>query len=86
MNDAEHISSKIQAAFQPSKLEVVNTSNLHAGHGSSPGNGRSHFRITIQSDALNALPRLNAHRQIYQILDAEIKFHIHALEIVLLKT
>ncbi len=86
MNDCDLISSKIQDVLQPSAVRVINTSHMHAGHASSPNSGRSHFRVEVQSEALNALPRVRAHQQIYQILDAELKSHIHALEIVLLKS
>ena len=85
MDDCEQIKSRLNAALTPEYLEVSNFSDQHAGHAGSPNSGRSHFRLVIRSQTLNALPRVAAHQRIYAALETEMAEHIHALEIVLLK-
>ena len=85
MDDCDLLKSKLNAALTGAQIEVINNSHLHAGHAGSPNNGRSHFKVSIKSDDLNAMMRVRAHQRVYEILDAEMKSHIHALEIELIK-
>ena len=39
------IREKLIQVLQPTRLDVVNESHLHAGHRTSPGTGESHFRV-----------------------------------------
>ncbi|HET7155617.1 MAG TPA: BolA family protein, partial [Hyphomicrobiaceae bacterium] len=45
------IREKLMQVLQPTRLDVVNESHLHAGHRSSPGTGDSHFRVLVVSPA-----------------------------------
>lgn len=74
------IRERLQHALNPQRLEVIDESALHAGH---PGarDGRGHFRIRIDASALAGLPRLAAHRRIYQALGELMTSDIHALAI-----
>ena len=84
MNGArvERIRQCLQRALDPRRLEVVDESALHAGH---PGarDGRGHFRVRIDAPLLAGLPRLAAHRRIYQALGDLMQTDIHALSIEL---
>ena len=51
---------KLMVALDPTRLDVVNESHLHAGHSSSPGTGESHFRVLIVSDAFAGKSRVDA--------------------------
>jgi BolA protein len=73
------IREKLQQAFQPTRLEVMNESHLHAGHRSSPGTGESHFRVLIESAAFAGKSRLERHRLVNGVLAAELKGKVHAL-------
>lgn len=66
-------------ALEPSRLDVINESHLHAGHASSPGTGESHFRIIIVSAAFNGKSRVERHRMVNDALRAELASAIHAL-------
>jgi BolA protein len=70
---------KLQKAFQPARLEVINESELHAGHRNSPGTGESHFRVLVVSPAFAGKSRLARHRLVNEVLAAELKGKIHAL-------
>jgi BolA protein len=72
---------KLTRALQPTRLDIVNESHLHAGHRSSPGTGESHFRILVVSPLFTGKSRVDRHRMINEILAAELKGSVHALAI-----
>jgi BolA family transcriptional regulator, general stress-responsive regulator len=65
--------------LQPTRLDVINESELHAGHRSSPGTGESHFRLLIVSAAFAGLSRVARHRLVNTLLAAELAGSVHAL-------
>jgi BolA protein len=79
MSVASTIREKLQRAFEPVRLEVVNESELHAGHRNSPGTGESHFRVLLVSPAFAGKSRLARHRLVNEALAAELRGKVHAL-------
>lgn len=79
MSAARRLSEKLTAALNPQRLDVINESELHAGHRGSPGTGESHFRILIVSSAFVGKSRVERHRMVNEILQDEIGPRIHAL-------
>jgi BolA protein len=77
------IRDKLQRTFQPTRLDVVNESHLHAGHRGSPGTGESHFRVLIVSPLFAGKSRLQRHRLVNEVLAAELAGKIHALALEL---
>ena len=76
----EAIQARLEQAFNPSHLEVIDDSHQHVGHvGAQSGMG--HYTVIISSAELVSLPVIQAHRRIYQVLDALMKTDIHALAI-----
>jgi BolA protein len=73
------IRSKLEKAFAPERLEVVNESHLHAGHRDAPGTGESHFRVTVVSAVFAGKSRLARHRLVNEVLAAELEGKVHAL-------
>lgn len=65
-------------ALEPIRLDVVNESELHAGHRSSPGTGDSHFRVLVVSEKFAGRSRLERHRLVNEVLKEEMT-KIHAL-------
>jgi BolA protein len=84
MRVEDRIKTKLNAAFAPSGLEVVNESHRHAGHASSPGTGESHFRVRIVAEAFAGKSRLARHRMVNGALAEELKGKIHALTVTAL--
>jgi BolA protein len=78
------IREKLEAAFAPAELTVVNESHLHHGHHGSPGTGESHFRVRIVSETFRGLTRLARQRKVNEVLSAELKGGIHALALTTL--
>jgi len=72
---------KLMVALRPTRLDLVNESHLHAGHGSSPETGESHFRVLIVADAFNGKSRVERHRIVNDVLRDELQDGVHALAI-----
>jgi len=77
---ADEIRQRLEAAFQPVRLEVVNDSHKHAGHAGDDGSGDSHFSILIRSDALAVMTHIARHRAVHQAL-GDLTVRVHALAI-----
>ena len=81
MSVESSIREKLLRAFQPTRLDVLNESDLHAGHRGSPGTGESHFRVLLVSPVFAGKSRLERHRLVNETLAAELKGKVHALAI-----
>lgn len=81
MSMEKRIREKLSAALQPTRLEIVNQSHLHAGHRGSPGTGESHFSVLIEARIFSGKSRLERHRLVNDTLAAELKGTVHALAI-----
>ena len=75
------VRAKLQEAFTPTVLEIVNESHLHAGHHGSPGTGHSHFKVRIVAEAFRGQSRVACHRRVNEVLAEELKGAVHALAI-----
>jgi BolA family transcriptional regulator, general stress-responsive regulator len=75
----DEISERLQAAFAPERLEVVNESHRHRGHAGDDGSGESHFHVTIRAAPLSAMGRLERHRAVHAALGRDLVGRIHAL-------
>jgi len=75
------IREKLMIGLEPIRLDVINESELHAGHRSSPGTGDSHFRVTVVSDKFSGVSRVQRHRLINELLAEELDGKIHALAV-----
>jgi BolA family transcriptional regulator, general stress-responsive regulator len=72
---------KLMIALNPTRLDLVNESHLHAGHSSSPGTGESHFRLLIVSDDFTGKSRVARHRIVNDVVRDELRDGVHALAI-----
>ena len=79
----ELIKQRLQQAYSPSYLEVIDESDQHIGHAGHQGGGR-HFAIIIAAEPLNHLSRVEAHRAIYTLFTDLMPESIHALRIKIL--
>lgn len=75
------IREKLEVAFRPASLDIVNESHLHHGHHGSPGTGESHFRVHIVAQAFAGKSRVERHRLVNDVLRTELAGPIHALAI-----
>lgn len=79
MTAEQRIREKLMVALEPTRLDVINESEMHAGHRSSPGTGESHFRILVVSPKFAGVSRVNRHRLVNEALADELSGRIHAL-------
>jgi len=74
----QEITQRLQA-LEPSALEIIDESTMHAGH---QGNGGgSHFKLKMTSSHFCEKSQIIRHRLIYQVLTDLIPKQIHALSI-----
>jgi BolA protein len=81
MRVADTIADKLNRAFAPENLDVVDESDHHRGHAGHRPGGESHFRIYIVAQAFKGKSRLERHRMINATLAAELAGGVHALAI-----
>ena len=78
----QEIRERLNEAFHPERLEVVNESHRHAGHAGDDGSGESHFAVVIRAAAFGPLTRLQRHRAVQAALgDINQRVHTLALDI-----
>ena len=75
------ISNKLQEAFTPESLQVVDESHLHEGHAGHRPGGETHFRVYIVAEAFKGKSRVDRHRMINSALATELSGSVHALAI-----
>ena len=78
---AEQMKARLEAAFAPSRLEIVDDSEKHAGHAGHREGGESHFTVTIESAAFAGLGRVERQRRVNHALAEELAGPVHALSI-----
>jgi BolA protein len=82
MSMKSSIAGKLETAFSPERLEVINESHMHAGHQPGfDGEGETHMRIRIVSAAFAGMSRVARHRAINDVVKAELDAGLHALAV-----
>jgi BolA protein len=71
----ETIQQKLQQAFAPTHLEVINESHMH----NVPEGSESHFKVVVVSEAFAGEKLIARHRRVNQVLSEELAGGIHAL-------
>lgn len=80
-NMAQRIEERLQTAFAPNLLEIIDESAEHAGHAGARPGGQTHYFVKITSLRFQGLSRIQSHRAIYKALAAELADGVHALRI-----
>src|SRR5258708_13172170 len=75
---AETMRAKLEAAFAPSALHILDESHLHAGHHGHDGRGESHFAVSISAAAFVGKSRVERQRMVYALLAAELACQLHS--------
>jgi BolA protein len=84
----DRIKAKLQAAFAPDSIEVIDESHKHASHahvmnrpGAASTTGGTHFHVKVVSQAFRGKSLVERHRAINHLLRAEFDAGVHALAI-----
>jgi BolA family transcriptional regulator, general stress-responsive regulator len=76
----ERLTDRLNRAFAPERLDVVDDSYHHAGHAGA-ADGRGHFSVLIVSSRFAGLGSLKRHRLVYEAVGDMMTTDIHALSI-----
>jgi BolA protein len=68
-------------ALSPSRIELVDVSEDHRGHGGYNPAGESHFTLAIQSPTFAGKSRVERQRMVYAALGKLMDARVHALSI-----
>jgi BolA protein len=79
MNVTQEIRTKLEVAFSPIALEVVDDSEKHRGHAGYQEGGESHFQVMIEATAFSPMSRIQRHRAVHAALGPDLISRIHAL-------
>jgi BolA protein len=79
MSVQEEIRGKLEAAFRPASLDILDESERHRHHSGWREGGETHFRVKIRAPAFAGLSRLERHRALHSALGPELLGRIHAL-------
>jgi BolA protein len=78
---ARELTSRLEAAFAPTRLAVINDSAKHRGHSGDDGSGESHFTVEIESASFAGISRLERQRMVNRALGDLPGQKVHALAI-----
>ncbi len=73
----ELIRQRIEDTLRPEKLELIDDSHLHAGHGAKGG----HYTVRITSTEFEGKNLVQRHRLVYDAVGDLMSAEIHALSI-----
>jgi len=79
----ERIHALLEAALQPSTVEITDDSHLHVGHAGAR-DGKGHYSVRIVASCFAGLRPMARHQLIYRAVADMMHTDIHALSIVAL--
>ena len=76
------VKKKLKKEINIENILIEDKSFLHKNH---PGNQQNkfHLKISLKSEELKKMSRIESNKKIYNILDEEIKKFIHSLQILI---
>ena len=77
-----NVKKKIKKNINIENIFIEDKTFLHKNH---PGNesNKFHLKITIESEELKELNKIESNKKIYKILDEELRNHIHSIQILI---
>ncbi len=78
---ATEMLARLNSSLAPSRLELIDDSEQHRGHGGHNPAGESHFTLRIESPAFAGKSRIERQRMVHTALGDLLKERVHALTI-----
>ena len=75
------VKNKLETEIAIEDLKIEDKSFLHKNH-KGHQEGKFHLKLTIKSAELAKFNKITSTKRIYSILDAELKTHIHSIQIL----
>jgi BolA protein len=79
---ASEMLRRLNSSLSPTRIELVDDSEQHRGHGGYNPSGESHFSLTIESPAFAGKSRVERQRMVYAALGELMQERVHALTMV----
>ncbi len=76
------VKKKLQTNIVIEKIDIQDKSFLHKNHAGHQ-QGKFHLKMSIKSNELSKLSRIESNKRVYQLLDEELKNYIHSLQILI---
>ena len=76
------IKKKLIDEIKIEDILIEDKSFLHKNHASNQKD-KFHIKISIQSDELKKMSKIDSNKKIYKVLDKEMKLYIHSLQILI---
>ena len=73
--------ARLNSALFPTRIDLIDDSEQHHGHGGYNPAGESHFTLRIESEAFAGKSRVERQRMIYAALGHLMDARVHALSI-----
>jgi len=76
------VKKKIESQIVIEEINIEDKSFLHKNH---PGNQKDkfHLKISIKSNELSKMSRIDSNKKIYKVLEEELKSKIHSLQLLI---
>ena len=78
---ATEMLARLNSSLSPTRIELVDESEQHRGHGGYNPAGESHFSLLIESAAFTGKSRVERQRLVYAALGDLMRERVHALSI-----
>ncbi len=78
----EIIKNKLNKNIICNKIEVEDKTFLHKNHSSNDKN-KFHIKLIITSDYLKKKNKIESTKEIYKVLDEELKNNIHSIQVLI---
>ena len=72
---------RLNSSLAPTRVELIDDSEKHRGHGGYNPAGESHFSLTIESPTFAGKSRVERQRMVYSALGELMDQRVHALSI-----
>jgi len=76
------VKKKLQSQILFEDILIEDKSFLHKNHSGNQPN-KFHLKISLKSNQLKKMKKIDSNKKIYQILDKEMKEFIHSLQILI---
>ena len=76
------VKKKIEKNISFEKMTIEDKSFLHKNH-SGNQKDKFHIKLTIYSEGLKKMSKIESNKKIYKILDNELKKFIHSIQILI---
>jgi len=72
---------RLESALGPARLQLIDDSEKHRGHGGYNPAGESHFTLIVESAAFAGKSRIDRQRMVHSALGDLLHERVHALSI-----